>query len=317
MRAMKITQAPRASAILYNLLTSLPHAKPWLMPANICPIVPITFMKARVPFQLIDISARTLHMDLDQAGALIESREFGGLLYAHTYGDESTPEVFFQLAKTINSTLIIVDDRCLCIPGFERSTLADLVLYSTGYAKIVELEFGGYALINDAVKYRPARLAFDPASHVALETNYKTAVRTRSKFEYYDTNWLQTDADLPDWYIYGGQIEQKLEASLAHRRELNSIYASRLPGDIQLTEEYQTWRFNVRVVDKQGILKTIFERGLFASSHYASLAGIMTDNRAPVAEALANDVINLFNDYHFTPEMAHRVCDIVVDALGG
>jgi hypothetical protein len=154
-RAMKIIQAPRASAILHNLLISRKPARPWLMPANICPVVPITFMKAEVPFVLVDISAQSLHMDLDQAVGLIERREFGGLLYAHTYGDESTPDDFFADVKSIDPELIIVDDRCLCIPAFDVKTMVDVVLFSTGYAKIVDLGFGGYALLSGDAPYRP------------------------------------------------------------------------------------------------------------------------------------------------------------------
>ena len=59
-------------------------------------------------------------------------------------------------------------------------------------------------------------------------------------------------------------------------------------------------------------MNAIFANGLFASSHYASLAGIMTNGRAPIAESLADEVVNLFNDHHFTIEMAERVCEIIV-----
>jgi hypothetical protein len=312
---MRTVQAPRASAILYNLLVSRKNSRPWLIPANICPIVPITFMKARVPFVLVDISAGTLHMDLGRAGELLRKREFGGLLYAHTYGDESTPFEFFADVKSMNPGLIIVDDRCLCIPGFEKSSPADVVLYSTGYAKIVDLDYGGYALMTDEMDYQPARLPFDPAAHAKLEGAYKAAIRNRSRFEYIDTDWLQTDADLPDWDSYRRRIENGLTSSLAHRRQLNEIYTSRLPGHIQLPQQYQTWRFNIRVGNKTAILKAIFDAGLFASSHYASLAGVMSDDRASVAEALADEAINLFNDRRFTMEMAERACDIVVKAL--
>src|SRR5258706_6738356 len=137
-----IVQAPRASAILYQMLVSQQQKQTWLLPANICPIVPITFMKARVPFELVDISATNLHMDLEQAEGLVKRRKVGGLLYAHTYGDASTPDDFFQALKSINPELTIIDDRALCIPEFEVSSSADVVLYSTGYAKIVELGFG-------------------------------------------------------------------------------------------------------------------------------------------------------------------------------
>ena len=64
---MQIVQAPRASAILYNLLKSRENSEPWLLPANICPIVPITFFKAGVPIEFVDISVENLHMDLELA----------------------------------------------------------------------------------------------------------------------------------------------------------------------------------------------------------------------------------------------------------
>ncbi|MBU1662154.1 MAG: hypothetical protein KKD28_11865, partial [Chloroflexi bacterium] len=86
---MQIVQAPRASAILYNLLKSQDNSRPWLLPANICPIVPITFFKAGIPIEFVDISAETLHMDLEQAEGRLERDAYGGILYAHTYGESS------------------------------------------------------------------------------------------------------------------------------------------------------------------------------------------------------------------------------------
>ena len=310
-----IIQAPRASAILYNLLISRKQAKPWLMPANICQIVPITFLKAQVPFEFVDISAATLHMDLDQAGMLIRSCRFGGLLYAHTYGDESTPDVFFKEVKSVDPGLILVDDRCLCKPSFAMDSAADLILFSTGYAKVVDLNYGGYTLADDRIEYKAVPLEFNHAAHDELEQAYKSAVQSQSRFVYRDTNWLQTDGDFPDWASYRQQVEVGVAASLAHRSALNEIYSSRLPQEIQLPDQYQTWRFNIRAKNKDRILQAIFDAQLFASSHYASLAGIMADGHAPVAEALAGEVINLFNDHHFTAEMAERACDTMLKAV--
>ena len=108
---MQIVQAPRASAILYHILASQEENNPWLLPANICPIVPITFLKARVPFEFVDISAETLHMDMGRAEARIKQRKFGGLLYAHTYVEPSTQTDFFNRIKSINTELLLVDDR--------------------------------------------------------------------------------------------------------------------------------------------------------------------------------------------------------------
>jgi hypothetical protein len=311
---MQIIQAPRASAILYNVLVSRADSRPWLLPANICPIVPITFCKAGVPFQFVDISARTLNLDLDQAAELIHTRKFGGLLYAHAYGDLYTPHPFFDAMRILDPNLIIVDDRCLCVPDINppADSAADVVLYSTGYAKIVELNSGGYAFLRDGFQYQSASLPFNPEHHDEIEKQYKQAIQHQTKFVYSDSDWLQTDSPSLAWHDYQNQIESKRKDSLTRRATLNQIYASRLPKEIQLPSSYQTWRFNIRVKNKSQVLNAIFKAGLFASSHYVSLAGIMSDGEAPVAEALADEVINLFNDEHFDEEKAQRVCDVIL-----
>jgi hypothetical protein len=314
---MQIVQAARASAILYSLLSNLEGRSPWLLPANICPIVPITFLKAKVPFKFVDISARTLQMDLEKAEALIKTRKFGGLLYAHTYGEASTPNEFFASIKNFSPEMITIDDRCLCIPDLESdpANKADIQLYSTGYAKIVDLNFGGYALINDDINYEPARLPFNPRHHEEVEQSYKYAISQRAKFDYEDRDWLETEAASSSWQEYRQQIKTNLMGSLGQRASLNQVYAGSLPAEIQLPDGFQTWRFNIHVTNKQRILDAIFSSGLFASSHYASLAGIMAEDKAPQAEALAEGVINLFNDHHFTLQQAEQVCKIILENL--
>ena len=314
---MQIIQAPRASTILYNLLISQKDKNPWLLPANICPIVPITFFKAHVPFEFVDISARNLHIDLDQVEMSVKKRKYGGLLYAHTYGEPSTPNEFFRHVKMLDPGLMILDDRCLCLPDPEpdESSIADIILYSTGYAKVVELKFGGYSFMKDNVSYKPERLPFVPSDQEEVEKAYKESVSRNERFIYHDTDWLDTESSLPTWYDYWNQISSRLNESLAQRRMLNEIYASRLPKEIQLPPQFQTWRFNIRVKNRKGILDAIFNAGLFASSHYASLAGIMAEERAPQAEALADQVINLFNDHHFTVEQAERACEVIMENL--
>jgi len=314
---MQIVQAPRASAILYNLLKSQDNTKPWLLPANICPIVPITFFKAGIPVEFVDISAETLHMDLKQAEVRLKRGTFGGILYAHTYGEPSTPSDFFQHVKSHHPDLMLIDDRCLCIPDLEPNSamIADAVLYSTGYAKMVELNFGGYAFLKDDKSYLPAHLPFNPNAHEEIESGYKQAIQNRTPYVYTDSNWLQTDADLPAWYDYRQQIADGLKTSLQHRDALNAIYTNHLPVEIQLPQEYQSWRFNLRLKNKDNVLRTIFSAGLFASSHYASLAGIMAPGQCTQAEALANEIINLFNDHYFDPQKAEQTCAVILENL--
>jgi len=314
---MRIFRAPRASTILYNVLIGQKGKRPWLLPANICPIVPITFFKAGVPFEFVDISAETLHMDLKQVEVQIEKRRVGGVLFAHTYGDASTPHHFFEYAKVLDSDLIIVDDRCLCVPDFEGGQFADVTLYSTGYAKIVDLGFGGYAIVKNEVLSKPARLTFNENHQNQIEDAYKKAIQNRTRYTYYDCDWLDTSESLPEWKEYRRQIEDKLQVSLAHREQLNKIFSSTLPREIQMPQEFQMWRFNIRIRNKSRVLKAIFDAGLFASSHYAPLTGIMVDGNAPEADRLASEVINLFNDHHFDAQKAGQVCEVILEHYEG
>ena len=67
--------------------------------------------------------------------------------------------------------------------------------------------------------------------------------------------------------------------------------------------------------DKKKTLEALFNAGLFASSHYASLGGIMGPGKFPMAKRLADEVVNLFNDIHYTLEMAEKTAKIVLESL--
>ena len=112
-----------------------------------------------------------------------------------------------------------MDDRCLCIPkrSFEAHSPADVILFSTGYAKIVDLHSGGYALLRNGLTYQPANLPFNADHYVEIERTYKKAIQERVAFAYHDMNWLETDATLPRWDDYRLQIENGLNQSLARR----------------------------------------------------------------------------------------------------
>jgi hypothetical protein len=309
---VKLIVAPRASAILYDLLVTRSDKRPFLLPANICPIVPIAFMKAGTDFEFVDIDPHTLGLDVNAARKQFETGRFGGVLYAHTYGEPSTPVDFFAGLKQHDPQSLIIDDRCLCIPDLDPpDSPADVVLYSTGYGKVVDIGSGGYGFVTDEVGYQHHRLPFDAQALVDLERDYKQSIQANDRFAYVDSDWLATETDLT-WDSYRARIASALTPTQVHRETLNEIYAARLPREIQLPDAYQQWRFNIRVHNQQEIIDEVFASELFVSAHYASLAGIMAEGRCDHAEELAATVVNLFNDHHFTPEMAGRVCDAIV-----
>jgi hypothetical protein len=285
------------------------------MPANICPIVPITFFKAGVPFEFVDIAAESFHMDIHQTQARLWQRSgaWGGVLYAHTYGDPGTPHDFFRELKRNWPDMLVIDDRCLCIPDLDPNAemAADVALYSTGYGKIVQLGSAGFAFVKDGVPCGHSHLEFQEDNLAALEAEYKECVRVRRPYVYHDSGWLQSDASLPSWAAFRERVQNALATSVAHRRSINALYNSRIPADLQLAERFQLWRFNLRMANPERALRALFEKGLFASSHYAALTGIMGRGTGAIAQELGDHVINLFNDHHYTLEMAEQTSEII------
>jgi hypothetical protein len=316
---MKTIIAPRASTILYDLLISIEDRRPFLLPANICPIVPLTFLKARLPFEFVDISPQSLHIDMQRVHTLLAQRKGGyaGVLYSHTYGDPTTPGELFRELKDQNPDFLIIDDRCLCAPDLEPdlSSAASVILYSTGYAKIVDLDYGGYAFLHDDCNYGHHALAYDRTQLEAVEHGYKRSMATGAAYTYVDSNWLQTDFDPPSWSEYAERVRVALKISRRQRESINSVYDAIIPAHFRLSPNYQFWRYNVLVKDKKKVLAAIFADRLFASGHYASLAGIFGAGRCPAAEELAGRVINLFNDHHYSLDMAERTGRIVRESL--
>jgi hypothetical protein len=212
--------------------------------------------------------------------------------------------------------MVIIDDRCLCIPDLEPSASpVDVTLYSTGYAKIVDAGFGGFAFLRDELRHQHHRLEFNAVALKDLEAAYRQSIGRGSRFEYHDSDWLQTDAALPAWSAYVDRIRQLLPGTLAQRSEINAVYNSLIPAEIRLKPAFQLWRFSIRLEHKESALRQIFEAGLFASSHYRSLVGIMGEGTGTHASDLDMHVVNLFNDHHYTVDMAEHTARIIVGSL--
>ena len=305
----------RASAVLFNLLRSHPVEGPFLMPANICPIVPMVFFKAQRPFELIDISLDTLCMNHD---AIIDRfsaphSKPAGLIYARTYGAIfETADVFARI-KSVSPDALIVDDRCLCRPAFSGAlaTHADVALYSTGYAKYVDIGVGGYGVLRDGIPYTHTKSAFKVEDLNEMTALYKDALIEKAKISYQDSAWLDTAAPDEDWDSYQRQVERECDRVSGMKTIINSIYSSRLPLEIQLPRAFQSWRFNIQVQDKEAVLNCIRREGLFASGHYDSLAGVFGPGSAPAAQTLHRHVINLFNDRYFSLDQAVKLTDLL------
>lgn len=273
----------RASTVLYDILMSIPQKK-FLLPLNVCPIVPDTFLKAKKEFVFIDITLHNLCMDKEIVRQkLKEDSTIDGLLFVYTFGIILEMQSFYNEIKKYNKNIFIIDDMCPCIQNFNydiENSYADMALFSSGYSKFIDIGYGGYGFVKDKL--------------------FK--------------NIFNNNEQDNDFINYKEEILLKITQMIKHKNDLNSIYKKMIPKEIHLGSRFDTWRFSVLVENKEVVLQEIFNvDGLFASSHYPQVDYTYVSN--PQVNTNTNkihqQIINLFNDFRFSKEQAISVAKIV------
>ena len=307
----------RASTILFKFLVTnkryFGNGK-FLLPANVCPIVPVTFLKAKVSFEFFDIDPQSQSMDQDAVYSRIQSDSdsISGLIYVHSYGFKQNIRSLFETIGKKWPEKYLIDDQCTCIPdtsGISVLEHSSLTLFSTGYAKFVEFGKGGFGFLGQRALYNEYREQFNNLAHCQLVEQMKTALSKDLPFVYQDSPWLMYDNDISE-RTYIESINKKIPNVVINKERINSIFMENLPNEIQMGAKF-SWRFNLQVNNKDHLLNKIFESGLFASSHYKPLSSVFGGGEAPVAAHFHNRMLNLFNDHRFTEEMAFKVCKII------
>jgi hypothetical protein len=316
MRTTMLVFENRAATILFIFLKNLQNKRIFLLPSNVCPIVPLVFLKAGQKFEFVDICEKSFCLDEDSTLEILRSKPdyYAGILFVRMYGVMHSVHSFFDRVKEINNNFIIIDDRCLVIPEFktEDDHRADVILYSTGYSKYVDIGFGGFGIINNSGReFKRYSLPYHPEALQKLILGYHDAIQRNSVFEYRDAEWLDCGEPNIAFSDYRQQVVSKISETTSHKTLLNDIYTKNLPQEIQFKPEFQHWRFNITVPDKKALLATIFKNGLFASSVYSSADRLFCGGVSKNTERVYSQVINLFNDRYFSEEKALTLTTII------
>ena len=311
---MKIVFEYRSSIILFNILLGLPNKKPFILPSNICPIVIATFKKAKRPFTFVDISLKTFEMNKEKLIEIIREKPdaYGGILWLRPYGINKSNEDFFLTIKKLNKKIFIIDDCCLSKPSlsFENHN-QDLTLFSTGYSKYIDYGWGGFGWVNSKeIHYSRADLIFDNNDLITLNKAFQNSIDNNTKYVYSDNNWLGGEIK-HDFTEYRKKIIEDLPKISNHKKRINNIYSNIIYEDAQFPQEYQDWRFNIYINNKDKLIKKIFSEKLFASSHYYPMPKLLKLKPAVNSEILYNKIINLFNDKRYSEKMAVRTAKLI------
>jgi len=298
----------RASSVLYNFLeqnTSV-AGKKWLIPINVCKVVPLTFYSANAHFKYCDITALDLFIDLSNQ----DFNEVHGILVIAPYGATINARITKQLTKikVSHPEILVIFDLCLSMPVTSKpnSDIPDLVLYSSGYSKPVDIGHGGFGYSRFKVENNKKGVQVEAIQ----KENFEEQILKLGNGDIigYKADWLDLELNNLNSKSYFSEIKDEFDGSKEHRRCLISIYQAMLPKRILLKDEYQSWRFNVLVPNKEELLISISNAGLFASTHYAMAQPM---HNMPVAFELSKFVLNLFFDSYFTEEKAISICKVI------
>jgi|SaaInl8_200m_RNA_FD_contig_123_4506_length_9443_multi_5_in_0_out_1_3 hypothetical protein len=307
----------RASAVLHDFLKIKKGKGIFLLPANICPIVPMVFLKLNIKFELVDIENITYSIDLVEVKNKIEKspNKYAGLLFVNSYGASVKIGMQLKNLKNLNKNFILIHDKCLSYPEYNAEyDIVDLTLFSTGYGKVVNINYGGYGIIhkknNDIDRLCNINLSYKEVYLKELEFNYKKSLNTKNIFIYKDSNWLDLRKPKITFKDYTLEIEKKIEKIKNHKNKLNRFY------DENINKEFQRgisnlWRYNIIVSNPDKVIAKIFQKGLFASQHYSSLTSIFKNETAINAENLEKKVINIFNDLNVDESYSIEIIKII------
>jgi hypothetical protein len=304
-----IVYGVRASSVLYQFLMETKRCGQWILPANVCPIVPAIFHKAGKKFFFCDISPITYCLDEESVIGMLEKHrdKIAGILHVRSYGAAVDPTNLFNRAKNISEGVQLIDDRCLCKPEFEwPESVADLVFYSTGYSKFVELGKGGWGFLRGKQKKATIPARFSPKEHEMLVETFRQSLESGKSFIYSNGNWLDTGRPALGFSEYRKLVSEKIPKIQAHKLSLNEIYSEYL-ADFAFPEGYHDWRYNITCSNPEEIVAEAFRIGLFASRHYKSLVPAFGGGIASNTSRLADSVVNLFNDHRMEKDSAENL----------
>tara|TARA_B110000027_G_scaffold133758_1_gene163191 strand:+ start:549 stop:1508 length:960 start_codon:yes stop_codon:yes gene_type:complete len=298
----------RATSIIHDFIKSNEIKENFILPANICPIVPLVFFKNNIKIKFIDINKKTLNICKDRVFS--EIKNSSGIIWNHTYGKEIDQKNFFLDLKKKKENFLIIDDKCLCVPkiDFKKKIFSDLEIYSTGYSKYCDLGYGGYGISKK--KIRLSRTNYLKESEQNLKKKIDKAIFQKKIYMDEENNWLQNNKiNKIDFYL--SEIKKKRNKINDHKKKINSIYNKNLPCDIILDKSTNIWRFNILINKKEILLKEIFKNDLFASSHFYSSSQLFNNEKKINTDILSNNIINLFNDLRFNESRTHKMCEII------
>lgn len=270
----------------------------------------LVFFRAGIRLTFLDLEPENLGIEPKEILNVLGKEKVNGILYNHTYGNEYIPIKFFEKIKEELSEIYLIDDRCLCFPDQTcLNNLFDLILFSTGPKKQLDLGHGGFGLVKRR-DIKRQKLTKSIKDFEYVENLVKELPDYEKWKEAANLNWLETIQcyNNENYFSKLSGIEKK---QILYKKRLKEIYYENLRHEFLMDDKYNEWRVQVRVSNKKKLLKIIFDAGMFAGDHFRSLGTWLDKREFPVGEQLEREVINLFVDFNIKPDKALQLSALI------
>lgn len=309
--------ANRALGILSHFFDLRSDITTWLIPSNICFSVPFLLISKNIHFEMFDFGFE-LESIFHAAGG--NSKKTTGVILLNHYGMLWEQDTIKQVNDSFGALII---DACLSAPEISppSNLTGDLLLFSTGKGKIVELGFGAIAYTQNPI---------------VLQKDSNDCEPLQKRYEWLDDYWkerLKSGANLDPkicleipWVDLGthkignpktylSQVSSTLEKELPHRKLINDVYDTLISKDLIWNSKSNLWRYHLWIDNPEEAISGLFEKNLFASRHYANAAmRFKKSGKFQKSILIENHIVNLFNSRQIDLDFAEK-CAKTVESL--
>ncbi len=295
-----------------------------LVPSNVCyaAVFPVAYAGARPVF--CDVEAPSGNVSLRTIQKACEGLQPAAVLVAHMYGNP-LQDIRAIASWCKDAGLILIEDCASAMgatlpDGAPVGSFGDYAVYSTGYAKTVEVGFGGLVtaapgfLVSEVIRICSGLpcLCAETEERDALFSRLYRALRNSSADMSFKrllfTGWQEAFRDVFLCSISPAQERRVREAvvTLGERAELRRLaqrrYEGLLQGRLPGSEIYPygdgavPWRFSVRVPAnfRPLLVEESLKRNVPISDWYPSIEGLFSPNPScAVAKRLGEEMVNL------------------------
>ncbi len=312
--------AGRAATAIYALLRSLFSGRDVVVPANICyaAVYPIVYSGNNPVF--CDIADRSGNVSLDTIKKAMTGN-VAAVVVPHMYGNPVSD--IATIAGFCRKNGIVLIEDCASamgasIDGKKVGGFGDFSVFSTGHAKIIDLQGGGVLFSDNdisRVKSILDELPVRDAGAVQKESEFSRVYRRflntrRALAEFPERDYFRRD--FRDCYIYGcpaalrakieEEVNSRLNGEVSSRRErfeaLRAVFESRVGAApvYDYAGGSVPWRFSFFVDGnlRQAVADALLKEGIPVSDWYPTINELFGDGGDyPSAYAMGREILNL------------------------